>query len=194
MQVAMAAVVDFEPEPAPEGASEVVLIPSKDSQNGEGEAAEEDELFGEDAPTSMAPENDEGNQEYKLQLINPSPERFVHLVTQCQFRVSEGECPSARSGLPAPSKLPMQAFFPRASCLIATWRGGRPRGGHLPDRRRGRRYSPWDYAGAAGCVHRDAQAHRGRDRCRCNAHTGARWPLVRATPLSPQPVHTATLG
>lgn len=36
-------------------------------------------------------EDDEGNQEYKLQLINPSPERFVHLVTQCQFRVSEGE-------------------------------------------------------------------------------------------------------
>ena len=110
----------FEPAPEPEGSSEVVLIPSKDDQPQAGE--EEDELFGDGAPMAIQPENDEGNQEYKLQLINPSPERFIHLVTQCQFRVSEGECPPARSGLPAPRKLPMRAFFPRASCLRPTWR------------------------------------------------------------------------
>jgi hypothetical protein len=103
----MAAV--FEPEPAPEGASEVVLIPSKDDQPREGEV-EEDELFGDDAPMTIQPENDEGNQEYKLQLINPSPERFVHLVTQCQFRVSEGE-PSRAKPLACAAQAAMRAFF-----------------------------------------------------------------------------------
>ena len=85
----------LEPEPAVvDGISEVVLIPSKDKDSPE-EEEEKDELFGgDDEPLAIQPENDEGNEEYKLQLINPSPERFVHLVTQCQFRVSEGSSPS----------------------------------------------------------------------------------------------------
>lgn len=85
----------FEPEPAAlDGIYEVVLIPTKDEESTEKEKEEEDELFGGDEPLAIQPENDEGNEEYKLQLINPSPERFVHLVTQCQFRVSEGACPA----------------------------------------------------------------------------------------------------
>ena len=38
----------------------------------------------------LPPENDEGNQEYKWKLINPSPDRFQHLVTQLLFRLNEG--------------------------------------------------------------------------------------------------------
>jgi hypothetical protein len=80
-----------QPEPEPEPSDGVVLIPPtpKVAQQ------EEDELFGDDGrpeeEMAMDKEDDEGNVEYKLQLLNPSPERFVHLVTQCQFRVSEGK-------------------------------------------------------------------------------------------------------
>lgn len=80
-----------QPEPEPEPSDGVVLIPPtpKAAQQ------EEDELFGDDGrpeeEMAMDKEDDEGNVEYKLQLLNPSPERFVHLVTQCQFRVSEGK-------------------------------------------------------------------------------------------------------
>lgn len=34
-------------------------------------------------------EVEEGNVEYKLKLINPTPERFQHLVSQCKWRLSE---------------------------------------------------------------------------------------------------------
>lgn len=39
-------------------------------------------------------ENDDGNDEYKLKLINPSPEKFQNLTTQMKFRLNEGlgEC------------------------------------------------------------------------------------------------------
>ncbi|VDP14863.1 unnamed protein product [Soboliphyme baturini] len=39
----------------------------------------------------LPPEDDEGNVEYKLKLINPSPSRFQHLVTQLKWRLREGQ-------------------------------------------------------------------------------------------------------
>ncbi|KAL3875207.1 hypothetical protein ACJMK2_038132 [Sinanodonta woodiana] len=42
-------------------------------------------------PASLPPEVEEGNIEYKLKLVNPSPSRFEHLVTQMKWRLQEGE-------------------------------------------------------------------------------------------------------
>ncbi|KAL0575701.1 hypothetical protein V5O48_006261 [Marasmius crinis-equi] len=44
------------------------------------------------APTipKLVPEADDGNVEYKLQLLNPSPARFARLVTQLKWRLLEG--------------------------------------------------------------------------------------------------------
>ncbi|KAG6815649.1 hypothetical protein H0H87_012661 [Tephrocybe sp. NHM501043] len=38
----------------------------------------------------LVPENDDGNVEYKLQLLSPSPARFARLVTQLKWRLLEG--------------------------------------------------------------------------------------------------------
>ncbi|KAF7307799.1 hypothetical protein MKEN_01140000 [Mycena kentingensis (nom. inval.)] len=38
----------------------------------------------------LVPENDDGNVEYKLQLLSPSPGRFARLVTQMKWRLLEG--------------------------------------------------------------------------------------------------------
>lgn len=38
----------------------------------------------------LVPECDDGNVEYKLQLLNPSPARFARLVTQLKWRLLEG--------------------------------------------------------------------------------------------------------
>ncbi|KAG8983768.1 hypothetical protein FRB93_007048 [Tulasnella sp. JGI-2019a] len=38
----------------------------------------------------LAPEVEEGNVEYKLKLIDPSPSRFARLVTQLKYRLLEG--------------------------------------------------------------------------------------------------------
>jgi hypothetical protein len=38
----------------------------------------------------LVPENDDGNVEYKLQLLSPSPARFARLVTQMKWRLLEG--------------------------------------------------------------------------------------------------------
>jgi GTPase len=40
--------------------------------------------------TSLPPEVEKGNVEYKLKLIDPSPVRFEHLVTQMKWRLQEG--------------------------------------------------------------------------------------------------------
>lgn len=42
-------------------------------------------------PTDLPPEEEEGNIEYKLKLINPSPSRLQHLVTQLKWRLREGQ-------------------------------------------------------------------------------------------------------
>ena len=39
----------------------------------------------------LPPEPEQGNVEYKLKLINPSNERFEHLVTQMKWRLQEGQ-------------------------------------------------------------------------------------------------------
>lgn len=41
--------------------------------------------------TDLKPEDDEGSVEYKWRLIEPTPERFVELVTQLNFRLAEGQ-------------------------------------------------------------------------------------------------------
>lgn len=38
----------------------------------------------------LPPEPEQGNVEYKLKLVNPSNERFEHLVTQMKWRLREG--------------------------------------------------------------------------------------------------------
>lgn len=38
----------------------------------------------------LPPEPEQGNVEYKLKLINPSNQRFEHLVTQMKWRLREG--------------------------------------------------------------------------------------------------------
>ncbi len=40
---------------------------------------------------SLGQENEEGNIEYKLKLIDPTATRFEHLVTQMKFRLQEGQ-------------------------------------------------------------------------------------------------------
>lgn len=40
--------------------------------------------------TVLPPEREQGNVEYKLKLINPSPNRLEHLITQMKWRLEEG--------------------------------------------------------------------------------------------------------
>lgn len=40
--------------------------------------------------TNLPPEVERGNIEYKLKLIDPTPVRFEHLVTQMKWRLQEG--------------------------------------------------------------------------------------------------------
>ncbi|KAL9954791.1 hypothetical protein ACROYT_G042368 [Oculina patagonica] len=42
-------------------------------------------------PECLPPEVEEGNVEYKLKLVNPSPSRLEHLVTQMKWRLQEGD-------------------------------------------------------------------------------------------------------
>ncbi|GAB1866794.1 GTP-binding protein 2 [Camponotus japonicus] len=44
----------------------------------------------EDQEDCLPPEPEQGNIEYKLKLINPSSQRFEHLVTQMKWRLREG--------------------------------------------------------------------------------------------------------
>jgi GTPase len=39
----------------------------------------------------LPPENDNGNIEYKAKLLNPSPSRLQHLITQMKWRLREGQ-------------------------------------------------------------------------------------------------------
>uniref|UniRef100_A0A7S0RUZ7 Tr-type G domain-containing protein n=1 Tax=Pyramimonas obovata TaxID=1411642 RepID=A0A7S0RUZ7_9CHLO len=39
----------------------------------------------------LPPENDDGNHEYKRQLVEPEPSRFQELVTQMKYRLAEGQ-------------------------------------------------------------------------------------------------------
>ena len=46
-------------------------------------------LLGTDKP-KLPPECEQGNVEYKLKLVNPSPSRLEHLITQMKWRLEEG--------------------------------------------------------------------------------------------------------
>lgn len=43
-----------------------------------------------DTTVSLRPEVERGNIEYKLKLVDPSPQRLVRLVTQMKWRLQEG--------------------------------------------------------------------------------------------------------
>jgi len=48
------------------------------------------DLFRTDDAPYLEPEKEEGNIEYKLKLVDPTPERFQHLVSQLKWRLGEG--------------------------------------------------------------------------------------------------------
>jgi GTPase len=59
---------------------------------GASESSSDEELLNEfnNAEECLPPEVEKGNIEYKLKLIDPSPLRFEHLVTQMKWRLQEG--------------------------------------------------------------------------------------------------------
>lgn len=62
-----------------------------DSENeGNGISDCENSSIEDDQEESLPPEPEEGNIEYKLKLINPSSQKFEHLVTQMKWRLREG--------------------------------------------------------------------------------------------------------
>ena len=60
----------------------------EDDVNGRLVADEDDDEV--TSPSSLPPEVESGNVEYKLKLVNPSDSRFEHLVTQMKWRLQEG--------------------------------------------------------------------------------------------------------
>lgn len=63
-----------------------------DSENeGNGMSDCETSSVEEDQEVCLPPEPEQGNIEYKLKLINPSSQRFEHLVTQMKWRLKEGQ-------------------------------------------------------------------------------------------------------
>ena len=64
-------------------------IPSSPIPAGQGRTHAPSPLAAELIPR-LVPEADDGNVEYKLQLLSPSPARFARLVTQLKWRLLEG--------------------------------------------------------------------------------------------------------
>ena len=64
-------------------------IPSSPIPAGQGRTHTPSPLAAELIPR-LVPEADDGNVEYKLQLLSPSPARFARLVTQLKWRLLEG--------------------------------------------------------------------------------------------------------
>ena len=64
-------------------------IPSSPIPTGQGRTHTPSPLAAELIPR-LVPEADDGNVEYKLQLLSPSPARFARLVTQLKWRLLEG--------------------------------------------------------------------------------------------------------
>jgi len=64
-----------------------------DSENDEGNGLSDCETSSgdDDQEDCLPPEPEQGNIEYKLKLINPSSQRFEHLVTQMKWRLREGQ-------------------------------------------------------------------------------------------------------
>ncbi|OJA07804.1 hypothetical protein AZE42_03422 [Rhizopogon vesiculosus] len=73
-----------------ESDSESPRVPSPwDSLTSVSPTPTHDEILRRGIP-KLVPENEEGNVEYKLHLLSPSPTRFTHLVTQLKWRLLEG--------------------------------------------------------------------------------------------------------
>ena len=66
-----------------------ISIPSSPIPTGQGRTHAPSPLAAELIPR-LVPEADDGNVEYKLQLLSPSPARFARLVTQMKWRLLEG--------------------------------------------------------------------------------------------------------
>ena len=47
-------------------------------------------IYNIELPLSLAPENDEGNIEYKYKLTGLTPEKISNRMTQMKFRINEG--------------------------------------------------------------------------------------------------------
>lgn len=58
----------------------------KEKGSSDCESSENDD----DHQDCLPPEPEQGNIEYKLKLVNPSSQRFEHLVTQMKWRLREG--------------------------------------------------------------------------------------------------------
>ena len=67
----------------------LISIPSSPIPAGQGRIHTPSPLAAELIPR-LVPEADDGNVEYKLQLLSPSPARFARLVTQLKWRLLEG--------------------------------------------------------------------------------------------------------
>lgn len=61
---------------------------TENSSNSSSDSESLDKIM--NAQTSLPPEPQFGNIEYKLKLINPGPQRLEHLVTQMKWRLREG--------------------------------------------------------------------------------------------------------
>ncbi|XP_060829403.1 GTP-binding protein 2 [Bombus pascuorum] len=62
-----------------------------DSENERNQMSDcENSSIDDDQEERLPPEPEQGNVEYKLKLINPSSQRFEHLVTQMKWRLREG--------------------------------------------------------------------------------------------------------
>lgn len=61
-----------------------------ESDNEENNMSDFSHSSNDDSEDRLPPEPEQGNIEYKLKLINPSSQRFEHLVTQMKWRLQEG--------------------------------------------------------------------------------------------------------
>ncbi|XP_001599526.2 GTP-binding protein 2 [Nasonia vitripennis] len=63
---------------------------SENEENDTSDSSNSSNSTFEDNEERLPPEPEQGNVEYKLKLINPSSQRFEHLVTQMKWRLQEG--------------------------------------------------------------------------------------------------------
>lgn len=75
----------------PDNSKSTRKVTWNDSGNeGNGLSDCENSSVDDDHEERLPPEPEQGNIEYKLKLINPSSQRFEHLVTQMKWRLREG--------------------------------------------------------------------------------------------------------
>lgn len=103
-------------------------IDETETSSSDSESSDKKDVFSQDC---LPPEPEFGNIEYKLKLINPSKQRFEHLVTQMKWRLREGggeaiyEIGVADSGImlglnDSDMKLSLETLQDMANILTAT--------------------------------------------------------------------------